>query len=116
MRGRCRRGGSRIASQLRTPGPQMLAVVPFLLVWRAAMQPPRRTVGIVLTAAVVAFWANVHGSFILIYPLLGAPTGFAATLVVAVLIGWRVGPWWREPAAQSSAKSPAKSSAMAAAE
>ena len=32
----------------------------------------------------------------MIFPLLGAPTGFAATLVVAVLIGCRVGPWWRE--------------------
>ena len=33
---------------------------------------------------------------LMIYPYLGAPTGFAATLVVAVLIGYRVGPWWRE--------------------
>jgi len=30
-----------------------------------------------------------------IYPLLGAPTGFAATLIVAALIGSRIGPWWR---------------------
>jgi arabinofuranan 3-O-arabinosyltransferase len=35
---------------------------------------------------------------LMIYPYLGAPTGFAATLVVAVLIGCRVGPWWREQA------------------
>jgi hypothetical protein len=33
---------------------------------------------------------------LMIYPLLGAPTGFGATLVVAAVIGWRVGPWWRE--------------------
>jgi len=33
---------------------------------------------------------------LMIYPLLGAPTGFAATLVVAALIGYRIGPWWRE--------------------
>jgi hypothetical protein len=54
-----------------TVRPQMLAVVPFLIVWRAALHPPRRIVGLVLTAAAVVFWANVHGSFILIYPLLG---------------------------------------------
>jgi len=35
---------------------------------------------------------------LMIYPLLGAPTGFGATLVVAVLIGCRMGPWWRERA------------------
>jgi hypothetical protein len=51
--------------------PQLLAIVPFLLVWRAALNPPRSVLGIALTAAVVVFWANVHGSFILIYPLLG---------------------------------------------
>jgi len=33
---------------------------------------------------------------LMIYPFLGAPTGFAATLVVAALIGCRVGPWRRE--------------------
>jgi arabinofuranan 3-O-arabinosyltransferase len=38
---------------------------------------------------------------LMIYPLLGAPTGFAATLVVAALIGWRVGPWWRREQAAS---------------
>jgi arabinofuranan 3-O-arabinosyltransferase len=31
----------------------------------------------------------------MIYPLLGAPTGFAATLVVTALIGGRLGAWWR---------------------
>jgi len=34
-------------------------------------------------------------ALLMIYPLLGAPTGFGATLVVTALIGWRVGPWWR---------------------
>jgi hypothetical protein len=51
--------------------PQVFAIVPFLLVWRAALRPPRSVLGMALTAAVVVFWANVHGSFILIYPLLG---------------------------------------------
>jgi arabinofuranan 3-O-arabinosyltransferase len=37
---------------------------------------------------------------LMIYPLLGAPTGFAATLIVAALIGHRIGPWWREAAGQ----------------
>src|SRR4051812_46120569 len=46
--------------------PQLFAVLPFLVVWRAAMQPPRSAIGIGLTAAAVVFWANVHGSFILI--------------------------------------------------
>jgi arabinofuranan 3-O-arabinosyltransferase len=32
---------------------------------------------------------------LMIYPYLGAPTGFGATLVVAAMIGYRVGPWWR---------------------
>ena len=35
---------------------------------------------------------------LIIFPLLGAPTGFAATLVVAALIGARIGPWWRQGA------------------
>ena len=48
-------------------------------------------------------------ALLMIYPLLGAPTGFGATLVVTALIGWRVGPWRREPGASSSAKSPVKS-------
>lgn len=51
--------------------PQMLAVLPFLVVWRAALRPPASLLGVALTAAVVVFWANVHGSFILVYPLLG---------------------------------------------
>jgi arabinofuranan 3-O-arabinosyltransferase len=36
---------------------------------------------------------------LMIFPLLGAPTGFAATLVVVTLIGCRVGPWWRDQSA-----------------
>jgi arabinofuranan 3-O-arabinosyltransferase len=32
---------------------------------------------------------------LMIYPLLGAPTGFGATLIVTSLIACRVGPWWR---------------------
>lgn len=32
---------------------------------------------------------------LMIYPLLGAPTGFGATLVITALIARRVGPWWR---------------------
>lgn len=51
--------------------PQLLAVLPFLVVWRAALRPPRSFVGVALVAATVAFWANLHGSFVLIYPLLG---------------------------------------------
>jgi len=36
---------------------------------------------------------------LMIFPLLGAPTGFGATLIVSALIARRVGPWWRgEPA------------------
>jgi arabinofuranan 3-O-arabinosyltransferase len=34
---------------------------------------------------------------LMIYPLLGAPTGFCATLIVTSLIACRVGPWWRAP-------------------
>ncbi|HET7884663.1 MAG TPA: glycosyltransferase family 87 protein [Bradyrhizobium sp.] len=32
---------------------------------------------------------------LMIFSLLGAPTGFGATLVVAALIAQRIGPWWR---------------------
>jgi arabinofuranan 3-O-arabinosyltransferase len=38
-------------------------------------------------------------ALLMIYPFLGAPTGFGATLLVAALVGCRVGPWWREQAA-----------------
>jgi hypothetical protein len=40
-------------------------------------------------------------ALLMIYPLLGAPTGFCATLVVSALIGCRVGPWWRDERAKS---------------
>ena len=33
---------------------------------------------------------------LIIFPLLGAPTGFGATLVVTALVGARIGPWWQE--------------------
>ena len=59
---------------------------------------------------------GVVAALLTIYPLLGAPTGFGATLVVTALIGWRTGPWWREPGAPLPAKSAAKSPAMAPAE
>jgi arabinofuranan 3-O-arabinosyltransferase len=38
---------------------------------------------------------------LMIFPVLGTPTGFGATLVVAALIGCRIGPWWRETASPS---------------
>jgi hypothetical protein len=34
-------------------------------------------------------------ALLMIYPLLGAPTGFGATLIATALIARRVGPWWR---------------------
>ena len=34
-------------------------------------------------------------ALLMIYPLLGAPTGFGATLIVTALIARRAGPWWR---------------------
>jgi hypothetical protein len=39
-------------------------------------------------------------AFLMIYPFLGAPTGFGATLIVTALIARRVGPWWRRERAQ----------------
>jgi hypothetical protein len=39
-------------------------------------------------------------ALLMIYPLLGAPTGFGATLIVTALIARRVGPWWRRERAQ----------------
>ena len=38
-------------------------------------------------------------ALLMIFPFLGAPTGFAATLVVTALVGWRIGPWWRKQTA-----------------
>jgi arabinofuranan 3-O-arabinosyltransferase len=40
---------------------------------------------------------------LVIYPFLGAPTGFGATLVVAALIAQRIGPWWRHEGARPAA-------------
>jgi arabinofuranan 3-O-arabinosyltransferase len=40
-------------------------------------------------------------ALLMVYPLLGAPTGFAATLVVTALIGSRLGAWWRGGRVQS---------------
>ncbi|HEY8336775.1 MAG TPA: glycosyltransferase family 87 protein [Tardiphaga sp.] len=49
---------------------------------------------------------GLAAALLMIYPLLGAPTGFAAVLLVAALIAGRCGPWRKrvaQPAAQSSA-------------
>lgn len=51
--------------------PQLLAVIPFLLVAMAAARPPRSWWGVAGVGLAVVFWANVHGSFVLAYPLLG---------------------------------------------
>ncbi|MCC7367313.1 MAG: hypothetical protein IT306_02760 [Chloroflexi bacterium] len=77
--------------------PQLLAVIPFLLVAQAAARPPQTWTGRLVVAAAVVFWANVHGSFILIYPLVGisimvaaldwARTGERAALNRALLLG-----------------------------
>jgi arabinofuranan 3-O-arabinosyltransferase len=40
-------------------------------------------------------------ALLMFYPLLGAPTGFAATLIVAGLTARRAGPWWRREQAPS---------------
>lgn len=58
--------------------PQLLAVLPFLVVLMAAVNPPRSLLGVASVALAVVFWANVHGSFILIYPLLGVSVLAAA--------------------------------------
>jgi arabinofuranan 3-O-arabinosyltransferase len=47
-------------------------------------------------------------ALLMIYPLLGAPTGFGATLVVTALIGCRLGPWWRGKRVQSLVAAPAR--------
>jgi hypothetical protein len=66
---------SGLAVILFVPGlavrPQLFAVLPFIVVLLAATRPPTSLRGVVGVAATVVFWANVHGSFILIYPLLG---------------------------------------------
>jgi hypothetical protein len=40
-------------------------------------------------------------ALLMFYPLVGAPTGFAATLIVSGLIARRAGPWWRRAPAPS---------------
>jgi arabinofuranan 3-O-arabinosyltransferase len=40
---------------------------------------------------------------LIIFSLLGVPTGFAATLVVTALVAYRVGPWWRGQGAPAPA-------------
>jgi hypothetical protein len=73
---------SGLAVILFVPGlavrPQLLAVVPFLLVAMTVARPPRSAWAVIGTALAVVFWANVHGSFILIYPLLGVSVLVAA--------------------------------------
>jgi hypothetical protein len=78
-----------LSALLFVPGlavrPQLLAVIPFLVVWRASRQPPRSPIAVGLVSAVVAFWANVHGSFVLIYPLL------AVSVLEGAVAWWRSG-------------------------
>src|SRR5713226_5413272 len=38
---------------------------------------------------------GLAAALLMFYPLVGAPTGFVATLIVTVLIARRAGPWWR---------------------
>ena len=52
--------------------PQLFAVLPFLVVWQAAMRPPRTVVGFAGVFLAIVLWANVHGSFVLVGPLLAA--------------------------------------------
>jgi len=40
---------------------------------------------------------------LMIFPLVGAPTGFGATLIVTTLIARRAGAWWRREPAPSLA-------------
>jgi hypothetical protein len=40
---------------------------------------------------------------LIIFSLLGAPTGFGATLVVTALVAHRIGPWWRGQGASAPA-------------
>jgi glycosyl transferase family 87 len=42
---------------------------------------------------------GLAAALLIIFPFLGAPTGFGSTLVVVALIGARIGPWWRHEAA-----------------
>jgi len=44
---------------------------------------------------------GLAAALLMFYPLVGAPTGFVATLIVTVLIARRAGPWWRREQAPS---------------
>jgi arabinofuranan 3-O-arabinosyltransferase len=44
---------------------------------------------------------------LMMFSLMGAPTGFVATLIVSALIAHRIGPWWRGQAASIPAVAPA---------
>ena len=46
---------------------------------------------------------GLAAALLMIFPVLGAPTGFAATLIVTALIARRIGPWWRREQAPSLA-------------
>jgi hypothetical protein len=46
---------------------------------------------------------GLAAALLMIFPLVGAPTGFAATLIVATLIARRAGPWWRREQAPALA-------------
>jgi arabinofuranan 3-O-arabinosyltransferase len=44
---------------------------------------------------------GLAAALMMFYPLVGAPTGFVATLIVSGLIARRAGPWWRREQAPS---------------
>jgi arabinofuranan 3-O-arabinosyltransferase len=44
---------------------------------------------------------GLAAALLVFYPLVGAPTGFGATLIVTGLIARRAGPWWRRAPAPS---------------
>jgi arabinofuranan 3-O-arabinosyltransferase len=44
---------------------------------------------------------GLAAALLMFYPLVGAPTGFVATLIVTLLIARRAGPWWRREQAPS---------------
>lgn len=47
-------------------------------------------------------------ALLMVFPFLGAPTGFGATLVVVALLAHRVGPWWRGKASAAALAAPAE--------
>ena len=50
---------------------------------------------------------GLAAALLMIFPFLGAPTGFGATLVIAALLAHRVGPWWRDKASVAPLTAPA---------